>query len=144
LVVDDSVTMRAILGEVFTKERQMTVVGIASDADEAVRMLREFYPDVVTIDIAMPGMDGMALLDHVVAHSNARPVMLSSHVESMAEAMAHGALGFFDKAKVLREPKKLLKLITAAAAGRTTAGGGPPECGNPTEAAEQPQVAAAS
>ena len=81
LVVDDSLTIRAMLETVFAREPGVKVVGIAASAEEAERMIDQFRPSVVTVDIAMPGMDGLALLDRLVVEGQTHVVMLSSHTE---------------------------------------------------------------
>ncbi|MEI9850586.1 MAG: response regulator [Sphingomonas sp.] len=116
LIVDDSLTIRAMLEQVLGRERDIVLVGTARDADSAMRMVREHRPDVTTIDIAMPGTDGLALLDAVRAKTNA--VMLSNRSEAADESFARGALGFFDKPRILSDSKRLVRMVHAAAAGK--------------------------
>ncbi|WP_448658608.1 response regulator [Sphingomonas sp. CJ99] len=118
LVVDDSVTIRAMLDSVFERDPEIDVVGEAADAAQAMTMIRRLYPDVVTLDIAMPGMDGIALLDLILATTKAHPVMLSGRAEARCESMDHGALGFFDKAQIIRRAPELRRLIKRAAEGK--------------------------
>jgi two-component system chemotaxis response regulator CheB len=66
LIVDDSPTMRALLSELLRREADITVIGTASDAAEARTIIREQSPDVVTLDIEMPGMNGLDFLDKVM------------------------------------------------------------------------------
>lgn len=117
LIVDDSLTIRAMLETVFAREPGVKVVGIAASAEEAERMIDQFRPSVVTVDIAMPGMDGLALLDRLVAEGQTHVVMLSSHTESAIESLGRGAVGFFDKRRILSDAKGLVKLIRRAAGG---------------------------
>lgn len=118
LVVDDSLTIRAMLETVFAREPGVTVVGVAASAKEAEQMIDSLRPSVVTVDIAMPGMDGLALLDRLVAEGQTHVVMLSSHIESAVESLGRGAVGFFDKRRILSDAKGLVKLIRRAASGR--------------------------
>lgn len=118
LIVDDSVTIRAMLAELFASDPEIEVVGEASSAERAIALIRDSRPDVVTIDIAMPGVDGIALLDQILAHNGVNPIMLSSRGEKLAEAWNRGAYGFFDKAQILRDRKGLRTLIKNAAAGK--------------------------
>lgn len=118
LVVDDSVTIRAILEEVFAKTPEVTLLGEASDAKEAIDMIETMRPTVVTIDVAMPGVDGLALLDHVVNNTHSHAIMLSGRAEAKLQAAQRGALGFFDKGRVLRDPQRLIRMIRAAADGK--------------------------
>ena len=59
LIVDDSRTMRALLAQMLSRAPGIEVIGQAADAHEARVMMRELNPDVVTLDIEMPGMNGI-------------------------------------------------------------------------------------
>lgn len=115
LVVDDSLTIRAMLCELFGKQRDMMLVGMASNGDEALQLATRTRPDVVTLDVAMPGMDGIALLDRFMHGFRLRTVMLSSRGDLASEAIEHGAVGFFEKANIMRTPAVLYRLIRKAA-----------------------------
>ena len=115
VIVDDSVTIRAMIESLLEKDERLRVVGIARNAEEALDMIAATDPDVVTLDIAMPGTDGMAILDRIM-NSKPRPViMLSSLVGDGAEitvtAIEHGAAACFDKSHIVREAGKLISLI---------------------------------
>jgi chemotaxis response regulator CheB len=114
LIVDDSTTIRAMLEEVLGREADFRLVGSAADAATALSMIHRHHPDVTTIDVAMPGTDGLALLDQVYLKTHA--VMLTSHNEVRRDSMERGALGFFDKARILQDSKKLATLVRSAAA----------------------------
>jgi DNA-binding NarL/FixJ family response regulator len=118
LIVDDSVTIRAMLEEVLGRERDIVLVGSAADAATALRLVHECHPDVATLDIGMPGTDGLALLDAI--HGRTHAVMLTSHDEAAAESFDRGAFGFFDKSRILTDSKRLLRMVRAAAEGRHT------------------------
>ncbi|WP_025587707.1 response regulator [Sphingomonas sp. UNC305MFCol5.2] len=118
LVVDDSVTIRAMLEEVLGREPNITLVGSAADAATAIRMIDELYPQVTTLDIAMPGIDGLALLDAI--HLRTHAIMLTSHGEAAANSIDRGALGFFPKSEILRDSKRLVKMVRSAAEGKAT------------------------
>ena len=60
LLADDHVTVRQGLKLLIDAERDMTVIGEASDGDEAVQKARDLNPDVIVMDISMPGMNGLA------------------------------------------------------------------------------------
>jgi chemotaxis response regulator CheB len=62
VVVDDSRTIQAILDNAFSARTDFRVVGFAADGNVAAEMIRRLMPDVVTIDLAMPYIDGEALL----------------------------------------------------------------------------------
>jgi two-component system chemotaxis response regulator CheB len=116
LVVDDSVTIRAMIETILERESQMAVVGVARNADEAFALIRDTDPDVITLDIAMPGMDGMTMLDEIMHSEKPRNViMLSSLLRegtaAEADALEHGAAACFNKAQIVREAGRLVKLI---------------------------------
>ena len=62
LVVDDSVTIRAMLQVLLERDAHLRIVGIASNAQQAFQLIKEVDPDVVTLDIAMPDIDGFETL----------------------------------------------------------------------------------
>lgn len=100
LVVDDSPLMRRLLGEIFAAAGDFQVE-IARDGNEAIEKLPSFQPDVVTLDIHMPGMDGLACLDQIMLNRPCPVVMVSSLTAAGAdetlEAMALGAVDFIPK-----------------------------------------------
>jgi len=100
LIVDDSPLMRRLLSEIFSAAGDFELA-VARDADEALAQLNRFKPDVVTLDIHMPGMDGLACLDRIMVERPCPVVMVSSLTEEGAEetldAMALGAVDFFPK-----------------------------------------------
>ena len=77
LVVDDSAFMRRVLGNLIGTDPQMTVVGVASDGREAVSQAESLHPDVITMDINMPGMDGLEATEHIMTR-NPRPIVVVS------------------------------------------------------------------
>ncbi|MDF7775324.1 response regulator [Sphingomonas sp. AOB5] len=117
LVVDDSVTIRAMLEEVLGRETDIQIVGLAADAMSAIRMVHELRPHVATLDIAMPGMDGLSLLDTIHLTTNA--IMLTSRAEAAKDAIERGAMGFFVKSEILKDPRALVKMVRKAAGGKT-------------------------
>ena len=77
LVVDDSAFMRRVLGNIIGTDPQMTVVGVASDGREAVTQAESLHPDVITMDINMPVMDGLEATEHIMTQ-NPRPIVVVS------------------------------------------------------------------
>lgn len=118
LIVDDSVTIRAMIEVLVEREPDMRLVGVAANAEAAEWMIDDLRPDVVTLDIAMPGLDGISLLDRVKDHTHV--LMLSSHDEAVQLALDHGAYGFFCKSRITRHARELIRLIRSAAAGRVS------------------------
>ncbi len=106
LVVDDSSFMRNYLTTRLDGFRRINVVGAASDGLEALDMIKQLKPDVVTLDIQMPRLDGLATLDRIMRESPTRVLMLSSltiaHAEATIEALHRGALDVIAKPKAQR------------------------------------------
>ena len=100
LVVDDSALMRRLLGNLFA-QRSDFEVAFARDGLEALDRVHDFAPDVVTLDINMPHMDGLACLNEIMLVRPCPVVMLSSLTEAAADvtlqAMALGAVDFVAK-----------------------------------------------
>lgn len=100
LIVDDSPLMRRLLSEIFSDEDDF-VVATARNGDEAIAALGDFQPDVVTLDIHMPGMNGLQCLDRIMLDRPTPVVMVSSltaaGAEETLEAMALGAVDFVPK-----------------------------------------------
>jgi chemotaxis response regulator CheB len=143
LVVDDSVTIRAILEELLAREKDILLVGVAGDGDEAMEMVTRLRPTVVTVDVDMPGLDGIGLLGQIVATTSAHAVMLSSHVEVKRRVTEMGAMGFFDKGRMLRDTGGLIRMIRAAAKGKLDPALAALKAEmNKTEAPAEPQQAA--
>jgi two-component system chemotaxis response regulator CheB len=99
LVVDDSALVRQMLTHVLSEASNITVVGVARNGVEALKAVRDLTPDVVTLDIQMPEMDGLEALKHIVRDSNARVVMLSSvdDPDTTYRALEGGAIEFIGK-----------------------------------------------
>jgi DNA-binding NarL/FixJ family response regulator len=119
LLVDDQALVRAGFRALLDAQDDIEVVGEASDGDEAVRLARRLGPDVVLMDIRMPGSDGLAATRSIVGDdrlSNVRIVMLTTFEldEYVFEAIRSGASGFLVKDT---EPVELLRAVRAVASG---------------------------
>jgi DNA-binding NarL/FixJ family response regulator len=99
LVVDDQPLVRAGFTTILEAEPDMTVVGEAGDGAEAVQAATALQPDVVLMDVRMPGMDGIAATAAVCAKTSARVLMLTTYDldEYVYEALHAGASGFLLK-----------------------------------------------
>lgn len=117
LIVDDSLTIRAMMEEVIARDPAIDIIGTASSGDQALEMIARHLVDVVTIDIAMPGMDGLALVERVLADGLAVPLVVSGHIQRRVEAIQRGAMGFFDKTRLMPDNQKLLTMIKQAGRG---------------------------
>lgn len=100
LVVDDSALVRKLLGQVFSAEADIEVT-FARDGLEALARLAAVRPDVVTLDIQMPGLDGLATLDRIMLEHPCPVVMVSTlsveGAEMTLEALRLGAVDFVSK-----------------------------------------------
>src|SRR5687767_174064 len=103
-VVDDSAFARRATTRVLAADPAVRVVGEAASGAEALARIPEAAPDVVTLDLDMPGMNGLVVLRSLLARDPAlRIVMLSAHTqegaEATLEALAAGAADFIDKSR---------------------------------------------
>ncbi|QDU35531.1 Chemotaxis response regulator protein-glutamate methylesterase of group 1 operon [Poriferisphaera corsica] len=78
LVVDDSAFMRRAISGMFEDESDMQVIKIARNGKEAVEYAKEFQPDIITLDIEMPEMDGLTALRRIMRQSPTNVIMISS------------------------------------------------------------------
>lgn len=104
LVVDDSALVRSLLAEIIRDTPDMVLVGAAPDAYVARDMVNQFVPDVITLDIEMPRMDGLAFLEKLMAARPTPVVMISTLAEEGAEATLRalelGAVDYIPKPKL--------------------------------------------
>lgn len=144
LVVDDSAFTRKVVREVLTRAG-MDVVGIARDGLEALEKIGELKPDVVTLDLVMPNLDGLGVLAALPAESPPRVVVVSMAGEDSAlgvAALHAGAVEVVKKPTALAVDRlydlagELIAAVTTAAAAR------PPRPADPTPVAVLLQRAA--
>ncbi|MBI1403705.1 MAG: chemotaxis-specific protein-glutamate methyltransferase CheB [Porphyrobacter sp.] len=90
LVVDDSPVMRALLEHRLQRESDIAVIGSAGDAAEARQLIKALDPDVVTLDIEMPGMDGLSFLEKIMALRPTPVILVSGATERGADATVRG------------------------------------------------------
>jgi two-component system chemotaxis response regulator CheB len=96
VIVEDSPTMRAILRTRLEREGDITVVGAAADAAQGRTMIRELDPDVITLDVEMPGMNGLDFLEKIMALRPTPVIVVSGSTQKGAETTARAlALGAF-------------------------------------------------
>jgi two-component system chemotaxis response regulator CheB len=101
VVVDDSAFMRKAIATMLEKDPEIKVVASARDGQEGLDLIRKHNPDVVTLDIEMPRMDGLTALTHIMREMP-RPVLMVSSLttegaESTLKAMELGAVDFIPK-----------------------------------------------
>ena len=104
LVVDDSALIRSILSEIIKAQPDMQLVGAAPDAYAARELVNQHSPDVITLDIEMPKVDGLTFLDKLMKARPTPVVMISTLTEQGAEAtmkaLELGAVSFIPKPKL--------------------------------------------
>jgi two-component system chemotaxis response regulator CheY len=113
LIVDDALFMRSMIRDIFSREG-FEVVGEAENGAEAVRLQRELKPDLITMDIVMPVMDGITALREIVGVDPGASVIMVSALgqESLiAEAIEAGARDFIVKPF---QASRVLKVVQSA------------------------------
>src|SRR6056297_3172172 len=100
VVVDDSHFMRTVISDIL-EDGGVDVVAEASDGEEGVEAVADHEPDVVTMDVEMPRMDGIEAVEEIMETTPTPVVMLSAHTEDGAEAtfeaLDHGAVDVLAK-----------------------------------------------
>jgi two-component system chemotaxis response regulator CheB len=101
LICDDSAFMRHALGRLLGEASNIEVVGVAANGEDGLRLARELRPDVITLDVEMPVLDGLGMLKRLMLESPTRVVMLSSLTTENAQitfdALEFGAIDFVPK-----------------------------------------------
>jgi two-component system chemotaxis response regulator CheB len=101
LIVDDSALMRGMLSDFVNAELDLNAVGVARNGEEALRKITSLSPDVVTLDVQMPGKDGLETLEDILAQHAIPIVMVSSLTERGADitlrALEIGAVDYIAK-----------------------------------------------
>jgi two-component system invasion response regulator UvrY len=118
LLVDDHAVVRTGFRLLLQSHPEVTVVGEAESGEAACQHYLDLNPDVVVLDLAMPGMGGLEALKRIRAHHpQSRVLALSAHDDPMhaRRALREGALGFLSKRSA---PEALLEAVTTVAAGR--------------------------
>ncbi|WP_382161898.1 chemotaxis response regulator protein-glutamate methylesterase [Hydrogenophaga sp. ANAO-22] len=104
IVVDDSALVRSLLTEIINRQSDMACIGAASDPLVAREMIRELNPDVITLDVEMPRMDGLEFLSRLMRLRPMPVVMVSTLTEQGAEitlrALEMGAVDFVAKPRI--------------------------------------------
>ena len=124
VVVDDSPFMRGLISDLLS-DAGVAVVGEAGDGEEALSVVTETRPDVVTMDVEMPGMGGLEAVERLMEETPTPVLMLSAHTDEGAEvtfeALDRGAVDFFAKpggevsTGVSRESDRLVEAVRSVA-----------------------------
>jgi two-component system chemotaxis response regulator CheB len=131
LIVDDSALVRRMLGEMLSSDPGITVLGAAHDAYDAREKIKALNPDVLTLDVEMPRMDGLTFLRNLMRLRPMPVIMVSSLTDKGAEvtldALSIGAVDYLSKPKIdlaatLGDYKEeLIAKVKAAASARLRA-----------------------
>lgn len=101
MVVDDSAFMRKVISDVLNSDKDIQVVYAAKDGKDAIEKIHQYSPDVVTLDVEMPIMDGLDCLKHIMKNNPLPVIMVSSLTSEGAEAtlkaLELGAVDFIAK-----------------------------------------------
>ncbi len=130
LIVDDSALVRKLLTEMLRKDREIEIVGTAADPYAAREKIKQLNPDVITLDVEMPRMDGVTFLENLMRLRPMPVVMVSSLTQKGADvtlrALELGAIDFVAKPKVdvagslVMYADELVAKVKVAAAARVS------------------------
>jgi len=112
LIVDDSNIIRRAI-EKYLHEFELECVGTAGDGESALVLFREYLPDIVTLDITMPRMDGLSCLEKIMQIKPDTRVLIISALKDAAtglQAVRKGARGFLAKPFTQQELKEEIML----------------------------------
>lgn len=115
LVADDHTLVRAGLTSLIARLPEMEVVGEAADGRQALRMVRDLLPDIVLMDISMPGLNGLEAAERIHGiHPKTKIIILSMHAneEYVAQALKAGASGYLLKDAATAELEMALKSVS--------------------------------
>src|SRR5438552_8464177 len=127
LVVDDSALMRKLIPQILQNDASIEVVGTAMDGHVGLRKIEELKPQVVTLDLEMPGMGGLEMLREIMRRHRLPVIVVSSHSTQGAsvtmQALSLGAFDFVAKpvdvsARMPQIAPELITKIKAAAQSR--------------------------
>ncbi|CCO09139.1 protein-glutamate methylesterase/protein-glutamine glutaminase [Desulforamulus hydrothermalis] len=117
LVVDDSSLMRRLISRLLEGDREIKVIGTAADGLEALQQIKNLKPDVVTLDVEMPKLDGIATLRRLMKECPTPTVMLSAHTHEGAratmDALSAGAVDFVPKPATSAELPRMVEELKA-------------------------------
>ncbi|MHB8157559.1 MAG: protein-glutamate methylesterase/protein-glutamine glutaminase [Desulfocucumaceae bacterium] len=113
LVVDDSSLMRRLITRFLEEDGEIRVIDTASNGEEAIQKVKALKPQVVTLDVEMPVLDGLATLGRLMKQSPVPVIMLSAHTtegaRSTMQALALGAVDFVAKPT---KPGEMTTMVT--------------------------------
>jgi two-component system, chemotaxis family, protein-glutamate methylesterase/glutaminase len=145
LIVDDSKLIRDVLTDILKEQPDIEVVGTAADAFEARDRIKELNPDVITLDVEMPKMNGLEFLDKLMRAKPMPVVMISSFTETGSEitfrALEFGAVDFVMKPKLNEQtPEDYGRVIADKIRAAKSARLRPPRRADPNDTVSMPAV----
>jgi two-component system chemotaxis response regulator CheB len=145
LIVDDSRMIREVLTDILKDQPDIEVVGAAADAFEARDMIKKLDPDVITLDVEMPKMNGLEFLDKLMRAKPMPVVMISSATERGSEvtfrALELGAVDFVTKPKLSEQtPDDYGDMIADKIRAAKSARLKPPRTVDPNDTTTMPAV----
>lgn len=123
LIVDDSAMMRKILSSILTTDKRINVVGMAGNGKEAISLIDDLSPDLVTLDVNMPVMDGTSTIKHIMIKKPCPVVIMSNAGDGSPKTIFNflelGAVDFLSKPTksqdILVQQQKILERVRVAA-----------------------------
>lgn len=125
LIVDDSALMRQLLTQILASDPEIEVVGTAADPYAAREKIKALHPDVLTLDIAMPRMDGLTFLEKLMRGHPMPVIMISSltarGADATLRALSLGAIDYVSKPKLdvssgtIEQAEEIVAIVKAAA-----------------------------
>jgi two-component system chemotaxis response regulator CheB len=152
LIVDDSASIRAALARILSADPEIEVVGQAPEPNTARQMIKDLEPDVITLDVEMPGMDGLSFLERIM-RLRPMPVVMCSTLTARGaavtiEALRLGAVDYIAKPsgnaeELMRDAALLRQKVKAAARStvRATSSATPGTAAMPARATENMVIA---
>jgi DNA-binding NarL/FixJ family response regulator len=108
VIVDDSRTIQAMLDQIFSNMHECEVVGIGGSVEEGLSLVGSVFPDIITIDLAMPDVDGLELLNALGQRKSLYKVVVASNLDSdvmlKRKLKMLGADIYFDKRSIMSNP----------------------------------------
>ncbi|SPX75825.1 response regulator transcription factor [Mobiluncus mulieris] len=114
LIVDDDAEYSSQLATLLSHSSEIRIVGIADSGESALELIPQLQPDIVLLDIDMPGIGGLATLQLIVQNfDNVQPVILSAfpHPENVERALGAGARGFLVKGSTMQDLVTQLRTV---------------------------------
>lgn len=128
IIVDDSRTMQVMLENAFSARSDFNVIGVANDAAAGIEMIRRLRPDIVTLDLAMPYIDGAAMLEMINDQPKLCRIVVSdtpmTNLLFSAKLKAAGASACLGKRELFHDPASFFRKINHAAATTFATGRG--------------------